>query len=176
MSTIRPEQGRSEFFTQDGDGVTYNANLDFSDGTGIGATNFEIGPPAGEIWICRRLIVYVEDAGQMNPSEYGDTGAELTNGINVQIVDGEDSILRNFTEIHNITSNGSWAERCFDSVNIGAATTGSDAYTARWTFANDNGGKDYRLIGDLGHKFRIILNDDLSGLTEHTFRLGCYAE
>lgn len=174
--SIKPEQGRSEFLTLNADGATVEANVNGS----VTPQHFIIAPPSGEVWIVNRLIPYIADGGTMDSDEYGNLGAALTNGIQVRIfkngtTDAGD-LIRDMTAIKRIKTNGGWGERCYDVSRLPSSGSGADAYVARWTFWNDNAGEPYRLIGELGHRVVVTINDDLTGLTEHTFRLGCYAE
>ncbi len=169
---MKPENARGGFLTQSDSPGTINANGDYSGG-GVGPKVFEIGPPSTEIWLVRRLLVYIESSSTMRPANYGN-GSALPNGIEVVIsqTDGDPVSLTGALPIMN---NGEWAAVCHDAAHVGIGVSGSDAYSMRWTFANDYG-EAIRLIGARGHKLQVLLSDDLGACDEHYFRAAARLE
>lgn len=170
MSTIEVSKRKSDYATLDGAGVTYEANGDYS----ITPAVFEWGPPTGEIWHAERLIVLIRDAGNADASEYGNLGAALTTGIVVQFRSGVSTVEQTLNGLKPIKTNSDWAGLCYDTRNLGLGGAGDDAYSAMWTFSRDLGGSGIRLNGDDDERITILLSDNLSGLSSHTFFVGGY--
>jgi hypothetical protein len=157
----------SDFASQDGSGVTFAANGDYS---GAGQL-FRFGPPAGENWQVERLIVLIED-GNMPPDEYGELGA-LTNGIQV-IVTGDSRATNVISGSLPIKTNTHWSRRCFDGAPIQGFAAGNSVFRVRWTF--ERAGQDIRLVGDENDHLDVRLDDNFSGLVDHTFFFDGYKE
>lgn len=151
----------------DGSGVI-NANGDYSASQGI----FRIAPAAGQIFRISRMIVMVEDTSGFTPVEYGNTASALTNGIQVRCHNGVSTVC-DFTNSHPIKFNGDWAGRCYDA-DLKTWGSSNEMLVVRWTFTK--GGQFVRIDGDANEEFQVVLDDDLSGLINHTFYINGYIE
>lgn len=152
----------SRYADTNGNGTgTKQATGDYSAATEI----FYLQPAAGEIFHVTRLLVYIEDAGPFNMDNYGGLAGALANGITVRIQDDSGTIL-DLTDGIPIDHNGAWSRVCYDAdpINYGS---GNDAVAARWTF--ERSGVPVRLVGDNNERLEIVLNDNFTGLAEHTF-------
>lgn len=165
MATFEIEKRKSQYATLDNAGVTYSAAGDYS----VTDERFEWGPPAGEVWHLERMIVLIADAGNADAGEYGNLGAALTNGINVEFLTSTSTVVQTLNGLKPIKTNGDWAGLCYDERNLGLGGAGDDAYTVRWTFSRGLGGKGIRLYGDDSDRLSIHLQDNFSGLSDHTF-------
>lgn len=152
----------------DGSG-TKNANGDYS-GT---VTDFKLSHPADAQVDCfiSRMIVHIEDTANPSAAHYGNTGAALTNGIQILKLDADGATIQDITDDSTIKKNSQWGEYCFDVV-LDSFGSGNDYVQVRWTFAKT--GTPLRL--GPGEQLAIRLNDDLTGLINHTFMLQGYYE
>jgi len=121
---------------------------------------FYLEAQAGEILRVESLLFHVEDAAVV-AAEYGGTGGALTNGISVQMVDSAGVVYQDLTDGDTIKTNSDLGKFCYDTkvVDFGA---GNDFFQARWDFASP-----IRL--KVGEQLVVTVNDDLSGLVDHTF-------
>lgn len=110
-----------------------------------------------------RMIVSYQDAGGGTVAEYGNLNAALSTGIEVQVMrrDGT-TVLEDLTDGVPITQNGEWARLCYDAQRLDWGS-GEDLFCIRWTF--EKGGAP--LILEPGQSLRMIINDDLTNLTNH---------
>ena len=164
-----------KFLTLDGDGVTKNANGDYS-ATGLGEKCFYIQPPAGQIYRITRMMILVRDVKNgFQPDHYGSIG-ELTAGIQVKVTGGiNQDVLIDLTDGLPVNTNGNWGKFCFDAEILQSELGTDDSYLrARWTF--ERSGYPIRLVGDNSERLGVFLNDDLSGLVEHHFHVQGYIE
>ena len=130
----------------------------------------KVTPGPTETFKISRMIVYIEDTS-IDSGGYGGISA-LTNGIHIHVIrnSGEagEVILWDITG-RDIKKNTHWKSLCHDEIysNYG---TGTESLSYRYTFTND--GAPIIISGANKEEFRIILNDDLTGLQSHTFRIG----
>ncbi len=162
----------NQFMDTTGDGTgTKIATGNYSD-AGDGLTSFKIAPGAGEIYRLSRLIVHIADEGVINTAAtYGQL--TLTNGVamSAQTVNnpgGVDPLMG-----INIFSTWDWGRYCFDVLGTDY-TTNLNIFQARWTF--QKAGQFVRLDGDAGDFLSVDLNDNFSGLNDHTFIIQGYIE
>jgi len=160
----------SEFARPDNDGVSSpQATGDYRDAPdGQGLTNFEFGPPAGEVWDVTRMIVYIQDDGVLDATDYGNNTA-LTEGIAVRVVrKADDEVRSQITGFKPVTSNAEWAQYS-SVVNVYTFGSSDQAISATIDFTVAGNPRGIRLDGDQNEVIRISLNDDLSDLAQHTF-------
>lgn len=158
----------SRFLDTNGDGTgTKIANGDYSSEQEI----FYCQPGAGEILRVARMLVYIEDLGNIAIEDYGAINA-LSNGVVVRVQNDSGTIL-DLTDGLPVKSNGNWARFCYD-FTITAFGAVNNAITARWTFTK--AGQFIRLVGDNNERLEVVLNDDLDGLIDHTFIIQGYWE
>lgn len=145
-----------------GDGTgSINANVDGS----VTPVDFKVTIPAGKVGIVHRLIVTIRDSGSLDSGLYGNN-ITLVNGIDVIYKDpyGNETVR---SAQHPIKSNIDWAAYCYD-VEIHPWGSGDQGMFARYTFTKDGA----PLVLPAGSEYIIRINDDLTGLTAHHFRLG----
>lgn len=151
-----------------------------SNGDGNGTTNWNgdysvtpgrayYAPGAGEVRLCARLIIELEDAPNMRAEHYGTTGAPLANGITIAYQSqGEAEQL---LTPEAIVKNGDWLALCYEA-RIAAWGAGNEILAASLCMLAD--GVPIYLDGDEGDYLEVNLNDDLSGLVEHRFLAKIY--
>ncbi len=115
-----------------------------------------------------RMIVYVEDAGSMDSGQYGN-GITLTNGIELQILESDDSLIYDVMAGNPVTKNMHWQGKCHD-LTMSSWGSGNTGYSVRWTFSKS--GKPIILAP--GQKLAIILEDNYTGLIDHRFQVQGY--
>lgn len=151
----------SEYFEQflddvgDGSGQT-NMNQDHSVTPGI----YFCKPQAGRVILIKRVLITVGDSGNFTASGYG-AGATLSSGINFGLFRG--GSLRTDLLPEPIISNFQWNQYCHDA-NPVTYGSGDNYLSVRWTFSR---GKDEGMYLTTNDELRMIINDDLTGLTIH---------
>ena len=158
------------FLDTDGDGTgTKEATGNYA----LAEEEFYIQPPDGESYFISRLIIEIKDAGSIDAGSYGN-GITLTNGIQVQKKDGS-GVIVDFTDGEPIITNADWAKFCYD-VKTSEFGSGNNYVNVRWTFSKATGGLKggVFLDGSNNERFTVILNDNFSNLTGHTFMVQGY--
>ena len=154
----------SDFADTDGDGTgTKNAIGNYAGGQEI----FYIQPPTGVVYRVHRMLVSYEDAAGMQAQEYGNTGAALTNGIQIRIQNDTET-LSDITDGVPIKTNAHWGRMCYD-VDVKSWGSGDELLCARWTFAKS--GAAIVLDGSRNERLEILLNDSFTGLISQYFLL-----
>lgn len=128
---------------------------------------FYIKPPAGELWVINRMVVYIQDGGAWRSEYYAGLGAPLTNGIDLYRNIASDSSDHLITT-KPVTHNSEWGQYNYD-VDIQAIGAGDITLLARWTF--EKSGRAMALDGSIGEELGLIFRDDLSGIVEHHFHV-----
>ena len=132
-----------------------------------------IQPSAGEILHITRMIVTIQDDGNLVPDGYGALG-ELTNGVAVQLRD-DSEVISDMTNGDPIKTNVQWGSRCFDiQEHTFGGQQADNVILVRWTF--ERAGVDLRLVGDEGGRLEVLLSDTFVGLTAHKFCVQGYME
>jgi hypothetical protein len=146
------------------DGAAKLANVDGSSTPAI--YKFE---PA-EAYYLERMIVHIEDGGTWQVVTYGSIAA-LANGIEIGIYNSsDDSLVQDLLDGLPIKNNGQWARVCYDVDILAALGAGNTMGTVRWTF----GKSGQPLWIPEGQYLGAVINDDLTGLTDHTFMVQGY--
>ena len=154
-------------FTQDGDrsgSAVVNANGNYSD-AGLGPVNWELRPPASEIWLIDQIVVRVQDTTPMDVAAYGNN-ITLTNGITITVGSGIDTAYvprANVTDpIFPVKVNGDWGTFAF-TIDFLTQGVGDEMLIA----ALGSLAHPYRLDGGRNDAIRVRLNDDFTGLNAH---------
>lgn len=145
------------------------------------STEFFLEPGPDEIFRIARVIVTVQDGPVLAANRYG-KDLVLVDGVRLaKRTDSE--IIVSYTNDRPVLTNAGWAEYCFDA-DVKAWGPGDEFLTVRWTFTR--AGQFMRLLGeredpDTGltlpaQRISIMLNDDFTGLTNHTFLVQGYVE
>lgn len=158
---VRAENWVSEFLVDD---ANIHANLNYSD-AGLGLTQFKFAPTRRVA--LHRMITYLQDTGNFSVSTYGN-GVILANGIRILVRDVNDAIVSEIDGGTPIQSNADWSSLCYD-INYHSFGVGDNALSVRWTF--HRAGAPILINGTVGEYFVVELNDDFSGLTDHTFNV-----
>lgn len=161
----------AKFLTQENDGVTVNANGNYSDG-GLGKTAFILKPKPGEVFMVARMIVSVKDTGSFDSGSYGN-GVALVNGLTSFFRQDGVDVLPAFDPQFPIKTNVDWAAVCYDA-RPDSYGSGDEQLVARFTFTKY--GKFVRLDGSTGDEFVIYCNDDMSPLVRQLFLMQGYYE
>lgn len=160
MSYKTPNQCIYQFLSTDGQGTgTIQANGNYSTVQG----EFYITPGTAHRYAIHRMLVHIQDTGPISADEYGALTA-LTNGVRVVIKDGTDTEILDLLAGTTVKSNAQWGQMCYDAT---PSTYGSglDFVNVRWTFAKSGN----PLLIQQNHKLSVLLDDNLSGLSAHTF-------
>ena len=146
-----------QYLTAAGDGTgAYNLNANYAT-----PTAFSVTVPAGETYNLARMLVFIEDNPGMDIQRYGNITA-LTNGVSFTATIGGETIV--FDGGVPVKTNGGYKALCYDA-QIDDTGAGNDVFGARWTFTNYGG----PLVLAEGDSFEVILEDNLTGLTTHSF-------
>lgn len=117
-----------------------------------------------------RMIVYLEDVGAFPSDKYG-YNLTLTNGIHVYVHDAAHAVVAHLNHDLPVYTNAQWGRLCYD-VDYQNYGTGNDSLAVRWTF--ERSGKPVTLSP--GQHLTVALEDDFTGLVDHTFMVqGYYA-
>lgn len=162
----RPEKAIYRFLDTSGDGTgTKNANGNYS-----GAVSTFYFQPVANCEI-HRIMWMVSDTKGMEPEEYGNLGAALTNGFSIEVQNSSDeSTIIDITDGVPIKKNGDWSRIAYDAQLLGWGNTANEVAAARLTFARAG----QPLLLKQSMRLAIPLNDDLSGLIEHYFMIQGY--
>jgi hypothetical protein len=141
------------------------------------ADKYYMGPPAGEIWAISRMIMFIEDSGHGDTSDYG-AGSALTNGVQLYITRGgpDGTTILDLMDGGTVKTNGGWAALCFDLAITapGAGNPGAIGIAIRYTFAKS--GALVVLCGHRDEKIVMNIQDSLTGLVTQTAFIQGYRE
>ena len=151
----------SRFLDTVGDGTgSIEANVD-----GSGApVDFNYTVPEGHILLVDRLVVWIEDNGSFDAGLYGN-GLALANGIMAgRTING--TFEPRTTQLP-IRANADWPAYSFDFdyIDIGQ---GPNVAVARYSYIKDGA----PIVYTENTKYTMRIQDDLSNLVGHRFRLG----
>ena len=152
-----------QFLDLDGDG----------DGTKVANVNgavtpqvFKIVPPAGHIYRLARMIVHIQDTNALSSVQYGNIAA-LANGIDLGIYSvSDDTLQHTITNGLPIKQNSHWNRFCHD-VSPDAFAAGNKFVSVRFSFFK----AEQPLILSDDEYFAATINDDLTGLVDHTLQV-----
>lgn len=159
----------SRYMDTVGDGSgTKNATGNYSGG-GLGATDFSIIAGASEFIEIDELVISIEDGtGGFTNDTYGALSA-LSTGIVIAVRDSSDNTFFTITDVNTpVKTNGHLSELCYDTVFSQIGTPTNDQFLARLDFRRQYG---HPILLDPTEKFVVTLNDDLSGLNAHYFKV-----
>ena len=156
----------SRFAVEEGNESNINANGNYL----ITPKNFIVKPTAGEVFNVTRMIVSITDSGLFSSAGYGAASA-LTNGLSFEIWKRG---LKDFclNDQLPIKQNGEYQALNHDLI-LSTFGAGNSWMSIRYTFTRDtNNSQGVILDGANGDEFRVVCNDDLTGLVGHYFRFG----
>ena len=156
------------YLDTNGDGTgTTSAIGNYSVTQGI----FYIQPPSDDVFQINRLIVFVQDTGSFDSGSYGN-GITLTNGITVRVQNNQGT-FSDLTAGSPIKINPHWKRLCYDA-NVSAYGLGDESLGVRWTFSK--AGYPIRLDGGSYDRIEVLLDDNFTGLVDHTFLVQGFVE
>ena len=118
--------------------------------------------------VLSRMLVHLEDTTGFQSVDYGNMSA-LTNGVVVEIVDADDTVIDTLTDRLPVKNNANWGAHCYD-VRVDSWGSGNEMLAVRWTFASSG----TPILLKRGEAIRVFLNDDMSGLISHLFTIQGY--
>jgi hypothetical protein len=169
MSAFAPR-----FMDSVGDGSgSINMNVDGS----ITPQIFRVTPQPGEILYINRMIVYVQDSGTMDSGGFGN-GPALTNGIEFKFMyDVGEATEGSYPDptFQPIKINTHWQSYAHD-ISLSTWGSGDQSYSMRYTFVKDSPGNPPWVADSRKEEFWVVINDDLTVLTDMRVRLGISAD
>lgn len=148
------------FFTQDADGVTTEANGDYS----AAVARFTLKPAATDSYFIDTITVCIKDSDS-DANLYGNLAA-LANGVKLAIERVDGSTIETLGYLMDglaIKKTDDWCA-ITEPIPLNDSAGATKATTIFLKFE-----KPFVLRGDKGQQLSFILNDDLSGLDSHTF-------
>ena len=144
---------------------TYQLNVDGS----TTPVEFYLEAIGSERLLVSRFIISIRSASNIGINQYGDLSA-LTNGIQVYYSPSTGPLAgQKINLIYPLTiqRNEDWGRWCYDSTPVPIGPTqNTQTWQGRWTLTKY--GNPYGIIVEPGDKFGVIVNDNLSGLSDHT--------
>ena len=160
-------------------GIFYHYADTVGDGTGAkvatgdhsAGQHFKVSNPlaSDNVIAINRMIVRIADTGPLSADKYGGLAA-LSNGVEVLLLDGSGATFKDLTDGLPIKTNGEWARVCHD-VTIDRFGAGKHYVSVRWTFARAG----QPVLLKPGWALAVNLQDDFTGLEDHTFQFQGYA-
>lgn len=131
------------------------------DGSSTAVPYTVVCPQTGAVELVRINAVIVD--GGIKYGEFGGMGAALTNGLEIKAFSVDDTEVFDFLDGETIKTNEDWGALAgVDNVSFPAA--GDDSFPVRWTIAKS--GASVQLTP--GDYLRVLIQDDLTGLTKFT--------
>lgn len=119
--------------------------------------DFEIGPPAGQIWYVDAISIIITDSGSTDVVDFGAISGGLSNGVQlIQEINSTEYVIGNYT--NNAALSGAFIQQQVLSSDSG------------WFDSSDffHGSKEFKpqiiLNGDDGDKLIFRIRDDIRGL------------
>ena len=134
-------------------------------GTAIAPLNFDFTVPAGKVFETERLMVTcVDDAIEQITGFF--TLSALTNGLLIQVIDGDGStVLQHFgTDVLPIRRHEDFAALAGNDISESSSLGNAARFGIRWTISAAGS----TMILYEGQTFRVVVQDDLSSLTQLT--------
>lgn len=128
---------------------------------------FYIQPGATERIVVTDLIAFLQDATSWDATEYG-SGSALANGITVRKMTGTSTLVEDITVGHPVQHNAEWTVIAHDRDRT-AWGAGDEAMTMVIAFGHMGINPGLILDGSKSDRLEVLINDDLSGLTDHRF-------
>ncbi len=148
------------FFSEDADGATFSANGNYS----AALTRFSLRPAATDSYFIDLITVCIKD-DDSDYNLYGNLPA-LTNGVGLALERVDGSTIETLGFLMDgllIKQTDDWC-KVSEPIPLNDATGATRASTICLKFE-----RPIVLRGDKGDQLSFLLNDDLSGLVDHTF-------
>ena len=120
------------------------------------------------------MIFFLRDTGTLDSGGFGN-GAALTNGILFRFAYDVGEASEGFypdPTFFPIKINSQWQAYCHD-ITVSDWGSGDQAYSTRYTFGNDSPGAPPWISAIRKEEFQMVIQDDLSAISEIYCRLGC---
>ena len=156
-----------QFLSTNGDGT---GDVAITGDYSVTPETFELAAATRPVCV-KRLIVLIRDSGTFDAAKYGNN-ITLTVGLTFYVEDTATQQTFTLTPLP-IVANVDWGRYCYDAA-VKTWGTGDEFLLVRWTLAKS---LDPGLILEAGTKLVLAVNDDFSGLVDHTvmaqgFRFG----
>lgn len=155
----------SRYMNQDGSPSVIDASVNGS----ITPVDFVFEPLVTEAFVIRRILMFGLGTANVTGPAYVDLSA-LANGTTIKLFNTGGEVF-DLTENNPIKSNDLWDSLCFDA-GQNTYSANPKSVSARYTLARDTGDDGILLDGSKGEKLVITINDNLSSLLGHFFRVG----
>jgi hypothetical protein len=132
------------------------------DGSGGAPKVFSYTPPSLYDFNARRILIFMLTSSAMSVTAFGNLGAALGAGIEIK---AQGVLLTTWKD--NIDLYTEFYEA--DSVANLSDATPDTTLSGRWVFYEDTGGQG--ILVPNGQSFEVIVNDDLSAITELRIRI-----
>ena len=129
-----------------------------------------IKPKANSILKINRLIVFIADSSSVDAGYYGN-GIRLNKGIEIKHEKQDGTLIKDITDGQAIKTNADYAKFGFQVSDISFGS-GLNYVHAVLTFQKN--GTPVSLQAD--EQLAVYLNDNFTGLRDHTFRAGAFYE
>lgn len=164
----------SQYMSSNGDGTgTVSVNGNYSGGS---ALTISVTPPAGEIYRITHVVLGIMDTNGMTLGTYGTIAGGVNPGPVLRKQDDTGTLV-DYTKTYPPTTNFWIASmvgpRNFEHIDVGG--TADEAIYATFDFIGMTG-QAVRLVGDDSERLEVYLNDDFSGLLNHTWYAWGYKE
>lgn len=117
-----------------------------------------------DMWVANFLVSIEDSAATATATTYGGLSA-LSNGLLVQVLEPDlSTVYLDLLDGRPIKSNAGWGSRCHD-LAIRDFGSGDDLIQVRWSFEDDS----TAVYVPQGYHFCVTVQDDLTGLTDHSF-------
>lgn len=130
---------------------------------------FIFDPTASQVFAVFRLMIFGLGSSVVADNTYVNLSV-LTNGIGITL-ENTGGVVTDICDGLPIKDNNGWNALAYDSrQNVYSANPKS--VNARYSFFKEAGGQPVLIDGAKGEKIVITVNDDLSTLSAHYFRVG----
>lgn len=116
------------------------------------------------IAVISHMVITISDMPTFQATRYGAIVGGLTNGLSIVILDRNGNVKFDLFNGETVKSNEDWASVAFDA-NLESWGGGAEFLVVRYSFLQSGS----PLVLDPGESIVLILQDDLSELTRHTF-------
>ena len=120
-------------------------------------------PPAGEVWVLSRMLLYLDDNVKITGTGYGGIATPLATGLTIT-TENAGGAIHDYTP-KKIQKTGEWSLVAGVDILPSTFNTGNDFATMRWTF--ERGGGMIVLDGDAGEFLNVNFPDTLATLVSH---------
>lgn len=132
------------------------------DGSGGSPQVFSYSPPENYDFVAVRIIIYLQTSSAMSVDVFGNLAAALGQGVEFKV---NGTLITTWKDNIDICAEMFDHQALVSISDIAADTT----LVGRWTFSRDTNGMG--LATPNGTSFEVVINDDLSTLTDFRMKL-----